>query len=317
MKSFAPSSAAGAGCFDLATGSWAAGLGAFEVPALPEVVASTAAYPLTAERAAALALPAGLAVHVGAADSVLGALGMGVAEPGDIAYVAGTSTVVLGIADRHLVDAEHRFLVTPTTRRGRWGLEMDLLATGSAFRWLAGLVGARDEAEVLTLAASADPGAVPLVLPYLAPGEQGALWDPDLTGAVIGLHLGHGPRDLALGLVHGVLAESRRCLHVLESLGFDRRPLRVAGGSATDPWFRRQLADASGREVVAPVDGQSDYSALGAAAVAAAGAGVALPLVAGRTTTTVPDPSRAGWWAELAGRLDGARTLVGHGAGPR
>ena len=54
---------------------------------------------------------------------------------------------------------------------------------------------------------------------------------------------------------------------MLESLGFDRRPMRVAGGSAADPWFRQQLADATGRGVIAPIDGDSDYSALGAAAV--------------------------------------------------
>lgn len=310
-----PSTAAGFGCYDLDTGAWAADLAAPQGLSLPDVQASSASLPLSPAMAAHLGLPEGLPVAVGAADSVLGALGMGVREPGDVAYVAGTSTVVLGIAGEHVVDDEHRFLVTPTAHEGRWGLEMDLLATGSAIRWLATLVGAADEAEVLALASSADADGAPLVLPYVAPGEQGALWDPDLVGAVIGLHTGHAPRDLALGLVHGIVAESRRCLGVLESLGFDRRPLHVAGGSAADPWFRQQLADATGRAVVAPVDGESDYSALGAAAVAAAGAGVELPLLAGATTTTQPDPGREQWWAGLAGRLDDARSRVGHGVG--
>jgi xylulokinase len=308
-----PSTATGAGCFDLTSGTWGRDLGVGDGPALPDVVRSTAGYPLSPAAAARLRLPEGLSLHVGAADSVLGALGMGVAEPGDIAYVAGTSTVVIGIADEHVIDPGHRFLVTPTADDGRWGLEMDLLATGSAFRWLAGLVAARDETQVLALAASADHGGAPLVLPYVAPGEQGALWDPDLVGSVIGLHLGHGPGDLALGLVHGIVAESRRCLHVLESLGFERRPLRVAGGSAADPWFRQQLADATGRDVVAPVRGQSDYSAVGAAMVAAAGAGVRLPPPPGATTTTVADPARSAWWEGLSARLDEARSLVGRG----
>jgi sugar (pentulose or hexulose) kinase len=312
-----PSTAAGYGCYDLDTGEWSDDLGLPPGVGLPEVLPASASLPLSAEAAALLALPEGLPVSVGAADSVLGALGMGVQEPGDVAYVAGTSTVVLGIAGEHVVDEQHRFLVTPTAHDGRWGLEMDLLATGSAIRWLASLVGASDEAEVLALASSADPDGAPLVLPYVAPGEQGALWDPDLVGSVIGLHSGHAPRDLALGLVHGIVAESRRCLLVLESLGFDRRPLHVAGGSAADPWFRQQLADATGRSVIAPVDGEGDYSALGAAAVAAAGAGVSLPLLVGATTTTSPDPGRAGWWAALAARLDDARARVGHGVAGR
>ena len=46
------------------------------------------------------------------------------------------------------------------------------------------------------------------------PGEQGARWDPDLAGALSGLHLGHGAGDLARGLRNGIVAESRHCLAV-------------------------------------------------------------------------------------------------------
>jgi xylulokinase len=313
-----PSTASGAGCFDLGSGRWADDLGGASVPSLPDVVAASSALPLAPAAATRLGLPVGLPVHVGAADSVLGALGMGVREPGDVAYVGGTSTVIIGIADEHVVDPEHRFLVTPTAHDGRWGLEMDLLASGSAFRWLAGLVGADDERSLLGLAATADPDRAPLVLPYVAPGEQGALWDPDLVGSVIGLHQGHGAADLALGLTLGIVAESRRCLLVLDSMGFDRRPLRVAGGSAADPWFRQQLADASGRDVVGAVGGIGDYSAVGAAVVAAQASGVDLPTSTGPSVTTAPAAGRDGWWAEVAARLDEARGLVGHGvARPR
>ena len=106
---------------------------------------------------------------------------------------------------------------------------------------------------------------------------------------------------------------SLRC----ERPGWDSRGELVGGGSAADPWFRQQLADATGRTVIAPVDGESDYSALGAAAVVAAGAGVSLPLLVGATTATEPDPERAAWWAALALRLDDARGRVGHGVAGR
>jgi xylulokinase len=308
-----PSTAAGFACYDLQTQEWAVDLGAPEDVELPAITAATTTLPMSGQIASELGLPSGLSVAVGAADSVLGALGMGVRTPGDVAYVAGTSTVVFGLADQHVVDPAHRFLVTPTWLPDRWGLEMDLLATGAAIRWLAGLAGVADEPTLLHLAASADPQAAPLVLPYVGPGEQGALWDPELLGAVIGLHVGHGTADLALGLVHGIVVESRRCLLVLESLGFQRRPLLVAGGSAADPWFRQQLADATGRWVVAPIDGDSDYSALGAAAVSAAGAGLVVPVGLGATTTSVPAPERAEFWGRLTDRLDLARGVVGHG----
>ena len=104
--------------------------------------------------------------------------------------------------------------------------------------------------------------------------------------------MGHGRGDIALGLVQGILHESRRCLRTLEALGFERGPIRVAGGSVSDPWFRQMLADASGRVVLAPSDGDSDASAVGAAMIAAAGRQVQLPLVFA-TTSTEPTPGES------------------------
>ena len=238
-------------------------------PALPPVLPSTASRPLRPELAARLGcgpIPVGL----GAADSVLGALGLGVRDPGQVAYVAGTSNVIMGVSGELVLDPRHRFLVTPLAEPGRWGLEMDLLATGSAVTWLAGLLGGElDAAGLVALAAGLDPALAPVVLPYLSPGEQGALWDPRLHGAVVGLHLGHGRQHLARGLVNGIVLESRRCLAVLDETGGFGRTLAVAGGSAADQRFRADLADASRRLVSMPRDDATDYSARGAALLAA------------------------------------------------
>jgi sugar (pentulose or hexulose) kinase len=311
-----PSTAAGFGCFDLAAGRWDPQLRDLvpDLPALPDVVPSASALPLLDTAAEQLGLPSGLPVCVGAADSVLGALGMGVSEPGDVAYVAGTSTVVLGVAGTVVHDPLHRFLVTPMALPGTWGLEMDLLSTGAAIRWLAALLGVPDERAALALAAAVEPAATPVFLPYVAPGEQGALWDPGLTGTVVGLTLAHGAGDLVAGLVQGIVVESARCLATLESTGFDRRPVRVAGGSASDAWFRQQLADASGREVVAPVDGDSDYSALGAASLTSvAVTGRALATTLADTVTTRPDTSTTQAWERRTQQHETARASVGHG----
>ena len=237
---------------------------------------STATRPLSAAAAARLGLPAGLPVCLGAADSVLGCLGLGLAQPGDVACVAGTSTVLLGISDHLVIDPAHRYLVTPLAGLDGWGLEMDLLATGSAFHWLAGLLrdAGGDEATLMAMAAGVEPGAGGLsFLPYLAPGEQGALWDPTIAGALFGLSLGHGAADVARALVDGVVLESRRCLAVLDQAGLPRGVVRVAGGSGADPVFRRQLADACQRTVVYAADGETAHSAIGAASVAAVAVG--------------------------------------------
>jgi xylulokinase len=312
-----PSTASGYGCYELAEGRWHAAALALagtlgmpgRWPHLPSVWPSAASRPLRAEAAARLGCPP-VPVVLGAADSVLGALGLGVREPGQVAYVAGTSTVILGVADQLLLDPDHRFLVTPLAVPGWWGLEMDLLATGSAITWLAGLLGGDlDAAGLVELAAGTDPARAPVLLPYLSPGEQGALWDPLLRGAIAGLDLGHGREHLARALVNGIVLESRRCLAVLdETCGFGRA-VEVAGGSAAAPSFRTDLADATRRPVSMPRDDDTDHSARGAALIAALvteggwpdGAFPAASLAA------EPDEARAKLWDELWATHESAR----------
>jgi xylulokinase len=183
-----PSTASGYGCYELEAGRWdatvlaMAGLAVADLapegggPGLPTVRPSATCRPLRPDAAARLGC-APVPVVLGAADSVLGALGLGVRAPGEVAYLAGTSTVILGVTDRLVLDPAHRFLVTPLAEPGWWGVEMDLLATGSAITWLASLLGdGLTAAGLVELAAGIDPSRAPVLLPYLSPGEQGALW---------------------------------------------------------------------------------------------------------------------------------------------
>ncbi|HEX6932182.1 MAG TPA: FGGY family carbohydrate kinase [Streptosporangiaceae bacterium] len=310
-----PSTATGFGAYDLLAGDWdgailaaVASLAGGRLPALPRVQPSFAVMPLREQVAASLGCPR-IPVCVGAADSVLGALGLGARSPGQVAYVAGTSTVILGVASGPRLDPHHRFLVTPMAEPGLWGQEMDLLATGSSLRWLAGLLGTDqagntlDESAVIALAAGVDPAEGPVMLPYLSPGEQGALWDPALRGTIAGLTLGHGRRHLARGLVNGIVLESRRCLAVLEEpgqhgAGQHGTDLLVAGGSAASAAFRADLADATGRRVIRPDGHHADFSARGAALLAARATGHRLPVAQANAAASVtePDPRRAAAW---------------------
>ena len=292
------------------------------LPGLPPVLPSSTVMPLRAEVASTLGCR-GVPVCLGAADSVLGALGLGARSPGQAAYIAGTSTVILGVAAEPHLDQAHRFLVTPMAETGLWGREMDLLATGSALRWLAGLLGADragaglDEPGVLALAGEVEPAHAPVVLPYLSPGEQGALWDPALTGTVTGLTLGHDRRHLARGLVNGIILESRRCLAVLEEgqdPGAPPADLLVAGGSAAAASFRGDLADATGRRVIMPAERSTDFSALGAALLAAHAVGRPLRVgsvpSAGDAEVSKPDPARAAAWDRLWAEHERARRAI-------
>ncbi len=310
-----PSTATGVGCFSLEAQTWehealarAAELLGSGLPALPDVRPSLTAQPLASPRAEELDLPAGLPVVLGAADSVCGAAIFGIEQvPGAAAYLAGTSTVILGTATAPTRDEARRFLVTPMVRSDSWGLEMDLLATGAALHWLGGLLG-REPEQVVREAAGADPLRAPVVLPYLAPGEQGALWDDAARGAVVGLDLGHTAADLGRGLVTGIVVESRRCLEVLAEVTGHHGPLHLGGGGASTA-LAQDLADAGARTVV--LHNHAAPSAIGAAMIARAA--TEADVVPGPPDGLVIEPrrDRAALWAELERRHEDARVRLG------
>jgi xylulokinase len=298
-----PSTAAGYGVYALEEGRWDAGLCAvwdLDPALLPEVrPAADAAGPLSAAGGRWLGLPEGLPVSVGAADSVAGALAMGGLEEGTVCLVMGSGTVIIDAVRRPHLDPKRRYLLTPHARPGWFGREMDVLATGSGFRWLAALLGATTT-ELEAMALRSPPGARGLLFaPYLAGGEQGALWDPSLAGTLHGLGLHQGPADMARAFLEGAAFEIRRCLEVLAE---DASPRRVvlAGHLARNPAPLQIFADIL-RHPVEPFAHVSP-AALGAALLApCGGAPSAIPRT-GRALQ--PGPASAGYAATYRRYLD-------------
>jgi xylulokinase len=301
-----PSTATGYGCYDLRSGAWlpavAAAVGVSTTggrpgrPAIPPIVPSTESRPLAVEVAGSLGLPPGLPVCAGAADSVLAAEALGAVAPGAVSYVWGTSTVILGASETPVEDPERRCLVTPLATRG-WGAEMDLISTGAAVAWLARLLGFGEagQARVFEAAATAHGDMlVPAALPFVGVGEQGALWDVDVRGTLLGMDLSHGPEDVARAILDGVILESRRCLDRFSALGLPHGEVLVAWRDA-DPWFCRRLADAARRTVVIG-DPAVTSSAAGAARLAAVAAGAELPAGAAALQRFVPDRAAGAAW---------------------
>lgn len=303
-----PSTATGYGCYSLLSSAWDEH--SAELPGVPEVARSTEWRGLGADFARMVSAPAGLPVVLGAADSVMGAYGLGAHSPGDISYIAGTSTIILGRAASFVPDPAQRYLVTPLERE-EFGLEMDLLTTGSAIDWLVNLLGVSDAASLVAAAGDVHPEAAPTFLPYLAPGEQGALWMPALSGSVLGLTLGSTGAQIARGLLTGILMESRRCIGVLAESDprFRTGRLLVGGSSAASTTFRQDLADATGLSVHGSAT-ETDHSAIGAALLAGEVANVNVGNAGEYLEPIVPNPDRAGLWKSLFLRHDEYRFSV-------
>jgi len=269
-----PSTASGSGIYNPLTGAWdeeLRDLAGIDRDVLPGLAQPTTAAGELSPDWAATGLPAGLPVFVGAGDALTGVLGSGAANPGTLAIITGTSTSMVVTTAQPVLDPGVRALLTPHAVPGLWGSEMDLMATGSAVRWLEVMLG-RPPGTLDTLAAQSVPGAHGLIAcPYLAGGEQGALWDDRAPAAFLGLRLHHKAADLARALLEGIAYESRRCLEVWSEMKVPVDEVVLSGGMAT-PFFAALLAAVLGRPVRMATAGPS--SAVGAALLAGIGAGI-------------------------------------------
>src|SRR4029077_584324 len=155
--------------FDLAAGAFDAGLAErWGVPrsAFPAIrPAHALAGPLSAAGAQLLGLRAGIPVTVGSADSVASAFAMCGLQTGVVCITMGSSTVILDAVPERALDHAARYLLTPHVADGWYGREMDLLATGTGYAWLSGLLGWSD-------------GVLDRYAADSAPGAQGVTFTP-------------------------------------------------------------------------------------------------------------------------------------------
>ncbi|MDB5056550.1 MAG: hypothetical protein JWO59_22, partial [Chloroflexi bacterium] len=312
-----PSTASGYGVYAPLQGSWDVALctlAGIAPDRLPRVAEPWSVVGTLTDDWRATGLPAGLPVITGAGDALTGVFGAGAAAPHTLAIINGTSSSLVVSCDAPLLDPAHRFLLTPHAVPGLWGLEMDLLATGSALRWLSGILSASPDADIFARAASASPGAHGLIaVPYLAGGEQGALWDAHAPAAFVGLTLSHKPQDLARALLEGIVFEMRRCLQVWEQAGVRVDEVVVSGGF--DHRFFAPLAAAVLDRPVRVAPGRTG-SALGAALLAGLGSGAwdveTVTALAGRYAgeRIKPSPDESARYGELYMRYERTSSIL-------
>ena len=243
-----PSTASGYGLYNLHTKAWDPELCNFwsiPVTQLPRIESSSFGAPLNEWGGRLLGCEPSTPIVLGCADSIAGAhaLSRGKADPRTVTVLTGSSTVILKCDTQPIWDKQNRFLVTPLALDGVYGREADLLASGSARTWAASLLGSNDRKSVWRRAYDVAPGAEGLVFaPFLAGGEQGILWNPDLKGTISGLTLSHEGAHIARALLEGMCFEIRRCLKVFEQES-PLSSIHLAGWMAETPPQCQLLAD--------------------------------------------------------------------------
>jgi xylulokinase len=179
----------------------------------------------------------------GAGDQAAGALGVGVAAPGPISVVLGTSGVVFAALPAFAADPLARVHSFCHAVPEAWHAMGVMLSAGGSLRWLKDAVGGSHQ-ELAGAAETWPPGAEGLVFaPYLA-GERTPHADPFARGAFVGLQLRHDRGALARAVLEGVAYGLRDSLELLRALGVDARVARVSGGGARSALWLRIVASA-------------------------------------------------------------------------
>lgn len=218
-----------------------------------------------------------MVVVEGGIDAHIGMLGMGVAKPGRMAMIMGTSFVQLAFAEGEIDEYT-----------GIWGpyvepivpaknlLEGGQISAGSIVKWFMKEFGltAEDNPYAAMNEAIADipPGAEGLVALDFFQGNRTPYKDPSASGVIYGLTLRHTKAHIYKALLEAVAFGSKNIIDNFENQGCPVDTIVGCGGVTKDPVFMQIISDVTGKPIIVTIEPSA--GALGCAIVGAVGAGV-------------------------------------------
>jgi xylulokinase len=222
-------------------------------------------------------LAQGTPVVAGAGDQAAGAVGMGVVAPGAVSATIGTSGVVFASTDRPVTDARGRLHTFCHAIPNRWHVMGVTQAAGLSLRWLRDTFfrecsesAAEIYDDMTKEAAQAPAGSEQLLwAPYLM-GERTPHLDPNVRAALIGLTASHTRAHVIRSVLEGVAFSLKDTFHILEAMDIPIERVRLGGGGARSPLWRRIQSEVYGREV--EILAAEEGAAYGAAILAGVGA---------------------------------------------
>ena len=240
---------------------------------LPPVYESTdVCATISPDAATVTGLTAGTPVVAGAGDQGAGAVGMGILAPGSVSATIGTSGVVFAATASPIRDPKGRLHTFCHAVPGRWHVMGVTQSAGLSFRWLRETFFAGQDYDALTAAASAIAAGSDGLMwaPYLL-GERTPHLDPEVRAAFAGIHSSHTAAHFTRAVLEGVAYSLGDSFTLFAELGIPVSAIRLGGGGARGPLWRRIQAGVYGQpvEILTAEEG----GAFGSALMAGVGAG--------------------------------------------
>lgn len=281
--------AAGTLLLDVANRQWSSVvLDALDIPAgwLPDVHEGPQITGVVSDHASrATGLTAGTPVVGGGGDQAAQATGVGAVEPGIVALTVGTSGVVFAPLGSYAYEPDGRLHAFCHAVPGQWHFMGVMLSAAGSLQWYRDTLAPGEDFGALTAeAADVAPGCEGLLfLPYLT-GERTPHPDPLARGAFVGLTARHTRAHMTRAVLEGVAFGLRDGFELIKnSEAGVINEVRVSGGGAKSPVWRQILADVF--DVPLVVAEAVEGAAYGAALLAGVGGGVWPDVVAAARAT--------------------------------
>ena len=294
--------------FDVRTLSWDARFadGVIGLDRLPRLLdANEIAGTITAQAAAEIGLKQGTPVTAGTIDAAAEAISVGVARPGDMMVMYGSTLFLIDlIATPH---PDRRMWTAAYALPGLHAVTGSITASGLLTKWFRDTFGGEEVraerdggpnayAALAALAEGIPPGADGLLcLPYFA-GERTPLNDPDARGVFAGLTLHHTRAHLYRAVLEAIGYGLRLNLDVMTEMQARPDRLVAVGGGAQNRLWLQIVSDITGMPQVLPA--RTVGASYGDALLAGLATGIVEPSTAFErwvrpAATIVPNPAHA------------------------
>ncbi len=240
--------------------------------------------PLSKTVAEELGLKPGIPVAQGGADALIAMIGLDVVEPGKMAFIVGSSHLMLGQSTHQFHGKGIFGAYTDAILPGQYTVEGGQISTGSVLRWFKNHFcgaytpkAAERGVEVYDLlneeAAHIAPGSDGLVVLDYWQGNRTPYVDPEARGMMWGFTLSHTPAHVFRAIIEGIAYGTDHILRTFREHGYEVKELTATGGPTKSRLWMQIHADVSNLPILITEAGDA-AALLGAAALAAVGAGL-------------------------------------------
>ncbi len=237
---------------------------------------------LRPEVAEEVGLRPGIPVAEGGADGYIAMLGLNVTTPGKLAFITGSSHVLLGITQKAF-HSRGIFGTFPEAVISKLNVvEGGQISTGSIIKWFKDnfcykkLLEAQGKKinvyDVVNEEASKlKPGSEGLIVLDHWQGNRTPYVDPESRGVIWGLSLKHTPSHLFRAIMEGVAYGTENTFRTFKQAGFEPEEIFACGGATKSKLWMQIHSDVSNIPIYIPKE--TEAACLGSAILASVSAG--------------------------------------------